>query len=83
MPHHDKMEQHVSKRRGLKQSEIDAPGNVVRIPVLKYREISEWYKKSNPDFGGLSPRQYIADKPPDVHERIGIKAMIVFKVLKP
>ena len=81
--HHHKMEQHVSKNRGLTQREIDAPGNRVRIPTLKHREISDWYRKPSAEFGGLTPRQYLADKPAEVHERIGIKAMIIFKVLKP
>ncbi|WP_338185877.1 hypothetical protein [Jatrophihabitans sp.] len=81
--HHHKMEQHVSKRRNIEQSEIDAPGNRVRIPVLKHREITDWYRQPNPEFGKLTPRQYLADKPPEVHERIGIKALILFKVLKP
>ena len=81
--HHYKMEQHVSKLRNIKQSEIDAPGNRVRIPVLKHRQISDWYRTSNEEFGWLTPRQYLVDKPPEVHERIGLEAMIIFKVLKP
>jgi len=37
--HHWKMEQHVSKRRGMTQKQIDAPGNRVRISVLNHYEI--------------------------------------------
>jgi hypothetical protein len=66
-----------------RRREIDASGNRVRIPILKHREISDWYRTPSAEFGGLTPRQYLADKPAEVHERIGIKAMIIFKVLKP
>ena len=81
--HHYKREQHVSKKLGSTQREIDAPGNRVRIPTLKHRQISHWYRTSNEEFGWLTPRQYLADKPPEMHEQVGIKAMIIFKVLKP
>ena len=81
--HHHKMEQHVSKQRKIKQSEIDAPGNRVRIPVLKHRQISHWYRKPNPRFGGLTPRQFLADKPAEVHEQVGLEALKLFGVLKP
>jgi hypothetical protein len=81
--HHYKMEQHVSKQRGMTQKEIDAPGNRVRIPTLKHYEITEWYRKPNRNFKGLSPRQYLATKPPKDHERVGREALILFKVLKP
>ena len=67
----------------MTQREIDAPGNRVRIPILEHYEITEWYRQPNKKSGGRSPRQYLADKPPEVHERIGLEAMIIFKVLKP
>lgn len=81
--HHHKMEQHVSKQRGLSQSEIDAPGNRVRIPTFKHYEITSWYRTPNRRFGGLSPRQYLADKPPEEHAKVGREALILFKVLRP
>lgn len=81
--HHHRMEQHVSKRRKMTQKEIDAPGNRVRIPTLKHYEITDWYRQPNSKFGGLSPRQYLADKPAEEHERVGREALILFGVLKP
>ena len=81
--HHHKMEQHVSKQRGMTRREIDAPGNRVRIPTLKHYEITEWYGRPNIKFGGLSPRRYLADKPPEEHERVGLEALLLFRVLKP
>ncbi|CAN5416073.1 hypothetical protein BH11PSE4_BH11PSE4_25530 [soil metagenome] len=81
--HHWKMEQHVSRNRHMTQAEIDAPGNRVRIPILKHREITDWYRQPNPQFGGRSPRQYLADRPAQDHVRVGREALILFKVLKP
>jgi hypothetical protein len=81
--HHYKMEQHVSKRRGFTQSQIDAPGNRVRIPTFKHYDISRWYRTSNEKYGGMSPRQYLADKSSDEHARVGREALILFQVLKP
>ncbi|UGV26091.1 hypothetical protein E0H22_10555 [Rhodopseudomonas boonkerdii] len=81
--HHHKMEQHVSRQRGIPQSEIDAPGNRVRIPTFKHYDITNWYRTPNERFGGLSPRQYLADKAPDEHARVGREALILFQVLKP
>ncbi len=81
--HHHKMEQHVSRLRGIPQSEIDAPGNRVRIPTFKHYDITNWYRTPNARFGGLSPRQYLADKAPDEHARVGREALILFQVLKP
>ena len=81
--HHHKMEQHVSRGHGLSQSEIDAPGNRVRIPTFKHYDITGWYRTPQQRLGGLSPRQYLADKPPEEHARIGREALILFEVLKP
>ena len=81
--HHHRMEQNVSKRRKMTQAEIDAPGNRVRIPILKHYQITRWYRTPNSEYGGRTPRQYLADKPPEEHERVGRRALIRFKVLKP
>jgi len=81
--HHHKMEQHVSRQRGIPQSEINAPGNVVRIPTFKHYDITAWYRTPNESLGGLTPRQYLADKSPEEHARIGREALILFEVLKP
>jgi hypothetical protein len=67
----------------MTQKKIDAPGNRVRIPILKHYEITEWYKKPNKRYGGRSPRQYLTDKRPEQHERVGREALIRFGVLKP
>ena len=81
--HHHKMEQHVSRRLGMTQKQIDAPGNRVRIPTLKHYQISDWYRQPNKDYNDLTPRQFLAGKPPEEHERVGRKALVLFGVLKP
>jgi hypothetical protein len=77
------MEQNVSKRRKITQKEIDAPGNRVRIPILKHYEITKWYGQSNEKYGDLSPRQYLAEKSAEEHERVGREALLLFGVLRP
>ena len=81
--HHWRMEQHVSKRRGMTQKQIDAPGNRVRIPPLKHYEITEWYRRPNEKYQGRSPREFLANKPAEDHERLGREALMLFEVLKP
>ena len=80
--HHYKMERHVAKDR-MSRRELDAPHNLIRIPVLKHRQISHWYRQPNEKFEGLTPRQYLVDKPASDHERVGIEALVLFGVLKP
>lgn len=79
---------HVAERSsaledGFSKEEVDGPENLVRIPALKHREITGWYQKENPDFGGVSPREYLRDKDWNERRRVGLDALIKYGVLKP
>jgi hypothetical protein len=80
---HHIVEQTLAERLGFTQSEIDDPSNVVSVPRLRHYEITGWYGTRSPEFGGLSPREYLIDKGWDERRRIGLRALVEFKVLKP
>jgi hypothetical protein len=65
------------------ESMINSPDNLVRIPTLKHWEITGWYAKKNPEFGDLSPRDYLRDKDWSERVRVGHRALIETEVLKP
>ncbi|MFC0241262.1 hypothetical protein [Rhodopseudomonas telluris] len=68
---------------GFGRSDIDDPSNLVSIPRLKHWQITGWYMTENEDFGGLSPREYLADKDWNERRRVGLHALRRFGVLKP
>jgi len=80
---HHIIEKTAAEYWGLSRSEINDPSNLVSIPRLKHYQITGWYMKSNRDFGGLSPREYLRDKGPEERRRVGLLALILMEVLKP
>jgi hypothetical protein len=64
------------------REQIDAPENLVLIPRLKHQEITGWYARHNPDYGGLSPRVYLRGKDWKEHYRVGLEALVKHGVLK-
>lgn len=80
---HHIVEQMQAERDGYPRSTIDGLDNVVNVPIYKHREISAWYQKVNPDFGDLSPREYLRGKDWSERARIGHLSLRKFGVLKP
>jgi hypothetical protein len=76
-------EQSLLSNLGYVRADIDNPNNIVRIPTLKHYEITSWYAKSNPDFGWLSPREYLRSQPQNVRRQVGLDALVRMGVLKP
>lgn len=62
---------------------INGPENLVLVPRLKHQEINSWYQTKNPDFGGVSPRDYLNGRNWDVQRAVGLDALKKFGVLKP
>jgi hypothetical protein len=62
---------------------INRGDNLVRIPTLKHWQINAWYQRKNPDFGYVSPRDYLRRKDWDERRRIGLYVLIKFGVLSP
>lgn len=52
--------------------------NQPRVP-----EATGWYARSNPEYDGLSPREYLKSQPESVRRQVGIGALIRTGVLKP
>jgi hypothetical protein len=74
--------QHGQNRAQFGDQLIDSRENQVRIPVVKHIDISAWYSRGNPDFGGLSPRDYLRGKDWDEQMRVGLDRLRDYKVLK-
>ncbi len=79
---HHIIEQTAAQRWGLTRSEINDKSNFVSIPRLKHYQITGWFQKPNPQFGGLSPRQYLSDKGIAERRAVGLYALELFEVLK-
>lgn len=69
----------VITRTGLRETDP----NIVSIPRLKHYQITGWFAKPSPQFGGLSPRQYLSDKGIAERRAVGLHTLELFKVLKP
>lgn len=80
---HHIIEQTAAEKWGLTRSEINDKSNIVSIPRLKHYQITGWFSKPSPQFGGLSPRQYLSDKGIAERRAVGLHALELFKVLKP
>lgn len=79
---HHIVEQAAAAQAGYTRTEIDSPTNLVRIPTMKHQEINGWYATPNSDYGDLSPRKYLADKPWYVRRDIGLSVLRDFGVLE-
>jgi hypothetical protein len=80
---HHIVERTQAEKDGFTRRIIDSPDNLVRIPRLKHQDINGWYQTKNPDFGGLSPRDYLKGRSWAVRRAVGLEALKKFGVLKP
>ena len=80
---HHVVEQSQAADEGYSKEQVESPENRVRISTLKHWEINGWYGRPNPDYGGLSPRQYLSGKSWAVKTQVGRQALIDAGVLKP
>jgi hypothetical protein len=80
---HHIVEQTSAERSGFTRSQIDDPENVVKIPRVTHYQMTGWYMTGNASLGGLSPREYLSDKSWEERRRVGLDALVRFKVLKP
>lgn len=80
---HHIVEQTPAEQDGFPRSLIDNRENLVRVPTLKHWEINAWYQKSNEEFEGLSPRNYLRGKSWEERMRVGRRALIEAGILVP
>jgi hypothetical protein len=79
---HHIVEQGAGGHEGFSRSQIDSSDNVVSVPKYKHHEITGWYNTKDPQFGGLTPREYLRGKDWAEQVRVGHYAMRKFGVLK-
>jgi hypothetical protein len=79
---HHIVEQTPARKEGFSDDIIDGPDNLVRIPTLKHWQINAWFQTKNPDYGDISPRDYLRGKSWEERRRVGIDALTRFGVLK-
>jgi hypothetical protein len=80
---HHIVEQGPAEKEKFPRSQIDAPDNLVRIPTLNHYEITRWFTKPNKDFGGMPPREYLRGRDWTERRKVGLDALVKFRVLKP
>jgi hypothetical protein len=80
---HHIVEQTLAERFGFTRSAVNDPENLVRVPRLRHYEITGWYGTESEEFGRVSPREYLSDKSWEERRRVGLDALVRFKVLKP
>ena len=79
---HHIVERGAGVREGFSRAQIDGADNVVSVPKYKHHEITGWYAKKNPQFGGLSPRQHLGGRSWAEQVQMGHYALRRFGVLK-
>lgn len=79
---HHIVEQGAGSRERFPRSAVDGIDNVISIPRYKHHEITGWFNRRNPDFGMLTPRDYLRGRDWAEHVRVGHRALRQFKVLK-
>ncbi len=80
---HHIVEQQSALDDKFSQAQIEDRENLVQIPEMKHRQITNWYQTPNEDYNWLSPRDYLGGKSWGERRRMGIGALIKFKVLRP
>jgi hypothetical protein len=79
---HHIVEQASAEEDGFPRSQIDAPENLVRIPTIRHWNVNAWYQRSNDDFNGLSPREFLRGRSWEDRYAVGLHAMPIFGVLE-
>jgi hypothetical protein len=80
---HHIVEQDAAHKAGYPKSMINGYDNLARIPAIKHWEITGWFMQKNKQYGGLSPREWLADKDWATRRKVGLEALKIFGVLKP
>ncbi len=68
---------------GFPKDRIETRENLVQIPEMKHREITNWYATPNPEYDYYSPRDYLQGMSWEERYKFGLQTLIDFRVLKP
>lgn len=80
---HHIAEQGAAHADGYSAALINSPDNIVSIPTYRHWEITGWYARPNPEYGELSPREYLRGKSWEERRAVGLQALRDHGVLKP
>jgi hypothetical protein len=79
---HHIVEREAARSAGFREVLVEGWENIVLIPTYRHHEITSWFMTLNKDYDGLSPREYLRGKSWVERYRVGLKALIIFGVLK-
>lgn len=54
---------------------LESRENLVRIPKWSHIDINSWYSRRNPQFGGISPRDYLRERSWEEQYSIGVRTL--------
>lgn len=80
---HHIVEQGPARQDSLGEDLLGSREHLISFPTLKHREITGWYSKGSPAYGGASPREYLRGRDWQTRYDVGIKALINTGVLRP
>jgi hypothetical protein len=79
---HHIVERATAAADGSEDALINAPENLVRIPMVKHWELNRWYETPDSEFYELTPRQYLRGKSWVERYRVGIIGLRAVGVLQ-
>ena len=79
---HHIVEQATGAPDGSEAGRIDSPDNLARIQTMSHWELNGRYDKANPNYGGLTPREYAKGKSWEERRRVGLDGLQTVGVLK-
>jgi hypothetical protein len=79
---HHIVEQTPARNDGFSKEIIESWENKVAVPTYRHWEITGWFARSNNEFGGLSPRDYLQGQSWEVRRALGLRALKMHGVLK-
>jgi hypothetical protein len=79
---HHIVEQTPARKDKFPESQIEDPSNLARIPTLKHWELNAWYEKSNENYAGQTPRQYVKGKDWATRRKVGLDGLKAVGVLQ-
>jgi hypothetical protein len=79
---HHIVEQTSAEKAGFPRNKIDDRSNLAKIPEVKHWELNWWFGRSNPEYDGKSPREYVQGKTWDERRKVGLDGLKAVGALK-
>jgi hypothetical protein len=79
---HHIVEQATAAPDGSENELVNGSDNLARIPTVKHWELNKWYETKSPEYGDMTPREYLKDKSWEERKAIGLDGLRKIGVLK-